>query len=123
MNIGSANNNALSDALNRWTTENPTNEVPAAGYDKRNEIFDLHIEEASYVRLRNITLSYTFPETILKNIGLRIYGAADNLFTITGYTGADPEVNVRGNSNTSWGADRNAYPRAKSYRFGLVATF
>ncbi|MCK5369825.1 MAG: SusC/RagA family TonB-linked outer membrane protein, partial [Cyclobacteriaceae bacterium] len=123
MNIGSANNNALSDALNRWTTENPTNEVPAAGYDKRNEIFDLHIEEASYVRLRNITLSYTFPETILKNIGLRIYGAADNLFTITDYTGADPEVNVRGNSNTSWGADRNAYPRAKSYRFGLVATF
>jgi len=73
--------------------------------------------------LRNITLSYTFPETILKNIGLRIYGAADNLFTITDYTGADPEVNVKGNSNLRWGADRNAYPRAKSYRFGLVATF
>jgi len=124
--IASSNNNALIDVLNRWTPENPTNEMPAAGYDKRNEVLDLNIEEASYVRLRNITLSYYFPVTILEKVkisGLRIYGAADNLFTITDYTGSDPEVNVRSGSNLRWGADRNAYARAKSYRFGLVVTF
>lgn len=82
------------------------------------------IESASFLRLSNITLGYTLPKKLTKKFfvsNLRLYASANNLFTITGYSGYDPEVSTRGNMTP--GVDWGAYPRAKTYLFGANITF
>lgn len=79
------------------------------------------VEDASFLRLKNVQLGYNFPVKLLKNTGLsslRLYFSAQNLFTWTGYTGYDPEVSTR-NSAMTRGFDYSAYPRAKVYTFGV----
>ena len=79
------------------------------------------VEDASFLRLKNIQLGYNFPIKILKNIGLsslRLYFSAQNLYTWTKYTGYDPEVSTR-NSAMTRGFDYSAYPRATTYTFGV----
>jgi TonB-linked SusC/RagA family outer membrane protein len=89
---------------------------------------DRWLEDASYLRLKNVTLGYTLPRTLVKKIGvsnLRLYFTATNVLTFTKYTGLDPEVNTnrsRGVSGASFptpGVDNNAYPIARTYTFGL----
>lgn len=82
------------------------------------------IESASFLRLSNITLGYTVPKKLTKKFfvnNLRLYASANNLFTITGYSGYDPESSTRGNMTP--GVDWGAYPRAKTYLFGANITF
>ena len=90
-----------------------------------NRGLDVHtsraVEDASFLRLKNVQLGYNFPVKILKNTGLsslRVYFSAQNLYTWTGYTGYDPEVSTR-NSAMTRGFDYSAYPRAKTYTFGV----
>lgn len=95
-------------------------------------LLDNYIESASYLRLKNLTIGYTFPKNISKKVGinnLRAYVSATNLLTFTGYSGLDPEVNTnrtRGNygggSFPTPGVDNNAYPIAKTFTFGLNIT-
>ena len=90
----------------------------------------LGIEDGSFLRLNTVTLGYTLPKNILQKAGvskLRVYGSIYNALTITGYSGLDPEVNT----NTSQGGavyptvglDWGAYPRARSFTFGLNIEF
>jgi hypothetical protein len=83
------------------------------------------IEDGSFVRINNLTLGYNFPIKTLVKLGiskLRIYATANNLAVITKYTGYDPEVSVSKNPLTP-GLDYSAYPKSRSFLFGLNVTF
>ncbi len=118
--------NRLSEQiLNRWTPENPNTKWPSAvnpnayGASKVNT---LTIEDASYFRLRNVQLTYDINVESLKFInGLRVYAAGQNLFTITKYSGFDPEANSFGRSNVR--VDYSSYPLARTFTLGLTANF
>ena len=88
------------------------------------------VEDGSYVRMKNISLGYQVPKFHLRRLGLasaRIYVSGQNLLTLTGYRGYDPEVNYNSggdtNSNRNLGLDYGSYPNAKSYTVGLQVTF
>ncbi len=83
------------------------------------------IEDASFLRLSNISIGYSFPKLKLRNTGiqnLRLYATGSNLFVWTPYSGFDPEVSTKGSSLTP-GVDFGAYPRNRSFVFGLNITF
>lgn len=83
------------------------------------------VEDASFLRLSNLTLGYTLPTRLVRKMRLdrlRFYFTASNLFVITKYSGYDPEVSTRGNSLTP-GVDYGAYPRSRSYVFGMNLSF
>ena len=83
------------------------------------------VEDASYLRLSNLTFGYTFPKQVVRKIGLsklRLYFTGNNLLTWTHYTGFDPEVsNMR--SPLTPGVDFGAYPRSRSFIFGANISF
>ena len=84
------------------------------------------IEDGSFLRLSNLTLGYTLPQRITKKVWLskcRIYVTATNLFCWTAYTGFDPEVDTRRSSPLTPGVDYSAYPRTRSFAFGVNLIF
>lgn len=101
-------------------------------YNENGVVSTLGIEDGSYLRLNTLTLGYTLPSSsvVAKTVGLsalRIYGTIYNLFTITGYSGLDPEVSTSEFSNNSTyptpGLDWGSYPRARSFVLGVNLTF
>lgn len=122
--------NCQVDALDRWKSEsNPgSGQVvranrSATGMNGTTSTW--HIEDGSYLRIKNITLGYTLPEKWLAKSGInraRIYFSSQNPFTFTKYSGYNPEVNMKGTSLTP-GIDYGTYPLAKSFVFGLNVTF
>lgn len=120
--------NTQSRALNRWTGEGSTNEFPRFTFNDANgnykNISDLYIEDGDFVRLKTLQLGYNLPGTLLNRIHmqkLRVYVSADNLFTLTDYSGFDPEIGARGAIDI--GIDRGVYPQSKTFRLGFNATF
>ena len=112
--------NVLAGLANRWSATNPNNEYASGFQGGRLPISDRYVEDASFVRLKNVSLGYTFPK--IKGINqIRIYVSANNAFTITKYTGFDPEVNNFGNATTQF-VDNGTYPIARSYLGGLQIT-
>ena len=109
----------------RWTPANPTNEVAALKGQGKTDISSYYVEDGSYLRLKNITLSYTLGETkaLKKTVlsGFRFYITAENLYTWTNYKGFDPEI--ASYSPLLPGIDNIAYPRSKTITFGLTAKF
>ncbi len=88
-------------------------------------IHDWAIEDGSFLRLNNVTLGYSLPEKLISKIGLskfRVFATGRNLAIWTNYSGYDPEVNSSSNPFTP-GLDRSSFPRARSYTFGINATF
>ncbi|MEJ8817618.1 SusC/RagA family TonB-linked outer membrane protein [Lacibacter sp. H407] len=84
------------------------------------------IEDGSYLRINNLTLGYTLPKKItgrVKISSLRVFGTVNNLATITGYTGYDPDVTARRNDPLTPGVDFAAYPRARTWVFGVNVAF
>lgn len=111
---------------NRWTPENPTNEYPRVNPNERNIFSDAQIEDASYLRIKNITLGYTLPARISQKAlmrSARIYVSANNIHTFTKYRGYDPEVNAFGQSSLLQGIDYGGYPPAKSIIGGIQIQF
>lgn len=112
-------------ARDRWTEDNPSDVEPRAAYfdDNNNtRISDRFIEDGSYLRLRDLVLGYTLPQNAIGQIGarsLRIYVQAQNLFTITGYSGFDPEVNFAGTSSVVRGTDFYTLPQARRFTVGV----
>nr|WP_129730358.1 TonB-dependent receptor [Parabacteroides goldsteinii] len=110
--------------LNRWTPDNQTNEYPSFVNPLkfgRKVCNSNTISDASYVRLKTIRLSYTFPK-VSKYIGsLQVYATAENLITWTDYIGLDPTLNS--NSNSNFRMDFNSYPSARTYMFGVKLDF
>ena len=84
------------------------------------------IEDGSFLRINNVTLGYTFPAKSiarLKMSKLRLYVTANNVAVFTKYTGYDPEVNVRSSNPVTPGLDYSAYPKSRSFIFGINASF
>ena len=109
--------NQSTDMLDMWTTPGQVTNIPAANSELR---FDTHlIENASFLRLKNLTIGYTLPENWLHKTGFikgaRIFAVGRNLLTVTNYTGADPEVD----SNLQLGK----YPNTKQFTIGAELTF
>ena len=87
---------------------------------------DGYIEDGSYLRIKNLSLGYTFKSAVLKKLdlgSLRVYANILNLYTFTNYSGYDPNVNAQDLNGLRPGYDLNSYPSAKAIMFGLNANF
>ena len=121
------NKNMFRTYNNRWTPENPYSDMvrAQAPADMTNQYSSLYIEDGSYLKLKNISVGYTFSKKMLKKMGLkklRLYLSAENIATITSYSGSDPEVSTR-NGVLTPGFDWSAYPRSFNASFGANVTF
>lgn len=124
--------NHTTAALNRWTPQNTNTNIPRAvqnpsdrSVNVNNPISDF-IEDGSFIRLQNVTLGYNLPNSVLNKLGmkkLRVYAGAQNLLTITDYSGFDPEVSSLSSNSLQPSIDEFTYPRARTYTFGLNLTF
>jgi TonB-linked SusC/RagA family outer membrane protein len=126
---------------NHWSPTNPSNRYARVNYNDdvsaNNVASSVYVENGSYLRLRNVTLGYTLPADLAKKMTLsrvRVYIAAQNLFTITKYSGLDPEIgqptgtdpnnnNSNANNPTASGVDVGTYPSSRFYTIGLNVTF
>jgi TonB-linked SusC/RagA family outer membrane protein len=114
--------NVLAGMANRWSPTNPSNEYASGFQGGRIPVSDRFVEDGSFVRVKNITLGYKLPRIKWIN-NARIYVSGNNLFTITKYTGYDPEVNSFGGSNVVIGVDNLVYPVARTFIMGLQLGF
>ncbi len=135
--LGQFSSNMSKEVLtNTWTPENPNAPIPKldGGDTFKSQSSSFYVEDGSYLRAQNVTLGYTLPSTtnFLGFDRLRVYLQAQNLFTITDYSGIDPAlsnvnggVNVDGQlQNDGWsGYDLGNYPASKSFIFGVNVTF
>ena len=123
----SSGTNMLTSTLDAWTPENRGTDVPRAVLQDPNNNSresDRFLENGNFVRLRQVQLGYTLPSSILKKLmidKLRVYVSGENLFTITNYSGIDPEFSTEKILNT--GVDKEIYPFTRSYIVGLQLTF
>lgn len=119
----SGGRNVTAGLANRWSATNPGGEyqVSTGSSGGRLPLSDRYLEDGSFLRCKNLSIGYTFSAKGISN--MRIYGSANNLFTITKYTGFDPEVGSFGNSNTQFGVDNIVYPMSRSFLLGLQITF
>lgn len=116
--------NQSARVLDRWRVPGQITDVPKAGWDLRNSSY--FVEDGSYLRVKNISLSYDVKAPVLKRLGiskLQPYVSASNLLTWTSYKGMDPEVNQWGNNGAVQGIDWGTYPHCKSYVFGINVEF
>lgn len=121
--------NQLKEVLNRWTPTNTNTTVPAARRQRSAEYpFDTRfVEDGSFIRMRDITLSYSLPKTITDKLGgstAKVYVRANNVFTLTNYKGVDPEVNSFDPSSSNLaGIEISVYPMVKTYTAGFTIQF
>ncbi len=119
------NLNMFSSYSRHWSEKNPDSDIPRIGANGMNVYSSRVIEDGSFLRLKNISVGYTFQRSVLRKLHfdtMRVYLSADNLFTITSYSGPDPEVSTR-NSVLTPGFDWSAYPRSRGITAGLSFTF
>ena len=114
--------NQTTDVLKRWQGEGTSNSMPRAVFGDPNQntrVSDRFVENGSYLRLKNITLSYTFPKQWLQKAQIenaRLSLSCENVATITGYSGFDPEVGING-------IDLSRYPISRTFSVGLNFNF
>lgn len=116
--------NQTTRVLDRWQVPGQITDIPKANFNIKNSSY--FIEDGSYLRLKNVSLSYNFSTEKLKKAGinkLQPYFSASNLFTLTKYTGMDPEVNQWGNNGAVQGIDWGTYPHSRSFVVGLNLEF
>lgn len=130
--------NAITDILDAWTLENPESNIPRVGNNSQRELSSRFVEDGSYIRLKNVSVGYNIPNKFIKKAGLssaRVAFSAQNLLTITNYSGLDPEVSYFGgggestnpsnptNPNTTNGFDYGNYPTIRSYTVSVNLKF
>ncbi len=122
--------NKHKDMLDSWTPQNTNTDMPritAKDKNNTNRTSDRFVEDGSYLRLKNITLSYKMPKKWMEkvNIGsMMVYVSGQNLWTLTNYSGADPEIGQRSLDNyLSRGVDIGTYPQAKTMVMGVKINF
>lgn len=114
--------NQTKKVLDRWTGEGTSNSMPRAVYsdpNKNTRHSDRFVEDGSYLRIKNLTLGYTVPQSLAKKYYLqsvRLYMSCQNLYTFTKYSGFDPEVGANG-------IDLSTYPLTRTISFGLNVKF
>ncbi len=113
----------------RWTPENTDTDIPRAVWADPNNnrrISSRFLEDGSYLRLKNVTLGYNLPSSVLQQLRLsklRLYVSGQNLLTFTKYSGFDPEVSTFGETNTAPGTDFLTFPQSRTILFGLNVAF
>ena len=118
--------NLIEDVFDTWDFNPSGSKYPRLGLAEDNngnytKFSDAFLEKGDYLRLKNITLGYTLPKHIARHIGLtngslRVYVSIDNVATITGYSGIDPEVG-------NYGLDAGIYPSSRFFNFGVNLNF
>jgi len=113
--------------LNYWTPTNTDTNIPRltpTDVNDNDRFSDMYVEDGTYLRLKNAQLGYTLPASVTQKIKLqrvRFYVSGTNLFTISGYSGMDPEVGQ--SSSLSRGIDYGIYPQSISFTGGINVTF
>lgn len=118
--------NRLNYVLDRWTGEGTSNTVPrvTTAATSNNVFSDYFVEDASYLRIQNVQLGYSLPQTILEKTGfnkIRIYAGVNNLYTFTKYKGFDPGAS--NGAPIGGGIDYGFYPIPRTYLLGLNVNF
>jgi TonB-linked SusC/RagA family outer membrane protein len=119
--------NQSTAVLDRWTTPGQITNIPKAIYANvsNSDISSRFVENGSYLRLKSVTLGYSLPKGVLSKLGLSnagLYVTGENLFTITDYSGYDPEASAF-SGNGAFGIDFGSYPQARQVIFGLNVSF
>lgn len=124
---------ATTDVLNAWTPQNTNTNIPRAVSGDPNlnttRPSNRWVEKGSFMRVKNISLGYTIPSSILKSFAggslsrVRVYVSAQNLLTFTKYSGYDPEIGSRDNAQLVYGIDNGQYPQARTLMAGLQLGF
>ena len=126
------NANYQTSVLNRWTGPGSTNSYPRVTTQDTNQNFsnpsDFNLEKGDYFRFKTIQVGYSFPKEWIESISLekvRLYVTGENMFTITKYSGFDPEIGgtTTVGANNVQGVDRGYYPQAKSFMLGVNLQF
>ncbi|WP_448698301.1 SusC/RagA family TonB-linked outer membrane protein [Mucilaginibacter sp. AW1-3] len=122
--------NASTQVLNAWTPSNTNTDMPRAinsDPNRNGRLSSRWVENGSYLRLKSLVIGYTLPSTAsgIQKFGvkrLRLYTSAQNLATISGYKGLDPEIGTKNGTLTN-GVDFGQYPTARTFQFGIQAGF
>lgn len=117
-------NNQARVALNRWRKEGDITNVPRYVYQNtyNNYLSSRFLEDGSFLRLKNVSIGYNLPKSLVnryKITNTRIYASATNLWTLTRYSGADPEVSTLDGSTTAQGIDLFTFPQVKTILVGI----
>ncbi len=123
--------NNAKEAMTRWQKSGDVTDIPRIVFGDNVSngsaiVSSQNVEKGDFIKGRNIALGYSLPKTMTDRLGInsiRFYGAVQNAFTITSYTGFDPETSTNGNSNGSPSVDRNSVPQARTILFGLNVGF
>ncbi|GAB6011305.1 SusC/RagA family TonB-linked outer membrane protein [Viscerimonas tarda] len=121
LEAGSMLYNQTTALQNRWTNEGQHTAIPRAEYldpTGNSRFSDRWIEDGSYIRLKNVTLSYNLPLTFTWLQGITVWASANNLLTLTKYLGSDPEFSI-GNGVLYQGIDRGLLPQSRSMHLGV----
>lgn len=116
------------DALKRWQKEGDITSVPRYVFENtyNNYLSSRFLEDGSYLRLKNVTIGYNLDKKWISRIkltGVRVYASATNLWTLSRYSGPDPELSALDGSTTAQGIDFNTLPQIKNFMAGLTVTF
>ncbi|MDE6801820.1 MAG: TonB-dependent receptor [Muribaculaceae bacterium] len=110
-----------------WSYEGQKTDIPRLSYNDLNQnysrVSSFFVEDGSYFRCKLLTLGYTLPKSFMKEYNLRFYVSAQNLFTITDYTGMDPEVPFQNGGAIATGIDYNNYPNPRTFLIGIDFKF
>ena len=128
---GNVLNQVITDT---WSPTNPEGTVPERSFYGNSHggwVNSRFVESSDFLRLKNVSLTYSLPTTALKTVGISnidVYVNAQNLYTFTNYSGVDPEIgnlvnNSQQNKNVARGIDFNSYPVSKMYIVGTRITF
>ena len=128
---GEGNQNQLKEMMGRWQSEaNPgSGWIPRANSQptgQNNAISSRWVEDASFLRVNNLTVGYTLPEAFTKKCSIqraRVYVSTQNLLTITSYSGYNPETSFKEDNVTAPGTDYGMYPLYRTCTFGINVTF
>jgi hypothetical protein len=115
----------LADAANYWTPANTSSTWRNPGSTNKSWVESTQfLQDGSYARLKNVSLSYQLDKSVLKILSAKVYVSAQNLFTLTNYKGYDPEASsTSASSDTDGGIDLGAYPSPKTFTVGAQITF
>ncbi len=125
---GANGSNVYAGTLNKvWRGEGTSNDIPRLSVNDNNlnytRVSSFYVEDGSYFRCRLLQVGYTLPKSLVYGSNLRISFSVQNLFTITGYSGMDPERPQLGSSVIETGIDWIAYPNPRTFLFGIDLKF
>ncbi len=120
LELPSGGQNVYHALVDRWTPDNPNAKYPKATTNRSAVFSDAYIEDGSYLKIKTITMSYSFSSIPVKYLNrIKLYLTGQNLFTFSNYKGYDPEVSYRGATNLELGEDFGGYPMAKTFLLGV----